>query len=92
MAKVITTLLIILTNIHNIIANNLGQCVQETPCVCKFNEYSLVDISKIIGDQQPPYLIDAEGNSTFYFSGCKNASLDATTKFSVNYYIFSLFL
>lgn len=76
MANILVPLLVTFIEIHNIYANNLGQCVQENSCVCNFNEYSLVNISNILENKQPPYLVDAEGNSTYYFSGCKNALLN----------------
>lgn len=87
MANTFVILLLIFITIQNIAANSLGRCVQENPCVCKFNDYSLVNISDILDNQKPPYLVDAdEVNSKFYFSGCKNAILQNNT-FSVSTFL-----
>lgn len=77
--------LIAFCNIQNIIGNHLGNCIQENPCVCRFNDYSLINITTIIGDQKPPYLVDTDPttNSTYYFSGCKDATFTNQT-FSVS--------
>lgn len=80
----ILIILIALSIIQNVYGVNLGKCVQENACICKFDEYSIVDISNITENVDTPYLEDTDSNTntTFYFSGCKNAVLEKTT-FSV---------
>lgn len=84
MAKIFVFILIFISNSLNVLGSDLGICVQESPCVCKFNEYSLVNITSILGDQKPAYLddTDAVSNYTYYFSGCVDYTLDNHT-FSV---------
>lgn len=84
MTNMLVPILIVLSIIENIYGSNLGKCVQENACVCRFDEYSIVNISNIIENQKPPYLEDTDSNTnyTYYFSGCKNTSLGNLT-FSV---------
>lgn len=61
--------------------SNLGKCIKQNACVCKFNEHSLVNLTNIIGNQKPPYLTDTDSvtNATYFFSGCQNATIDNIT-------------
>lgn len=89
MAKIVFIVLVFLYIVHNILGSSLGKCVQESPCVCKFNEYSSIDLSEIVGEKS--YLVDSvytEDNgkgitktnvTEFFFSGCKNATFDNYT-------------
>lgn len=89
MANYLILIIITVSKLNDILANHLGKCIQQTTCVCKFNQYATVNISTILGTQK--WLEDSDGktNTTFYFSGCKNYqdSKLGNTTFSVNIYI-----
>ncbi|KAJ8970814.1 hypothetical protein NQ314_001014 [Rhamnusium bicolor] len=49
--------------------NTIKKCVQENSCLCRLDEYRIINISSVLNTN---YLEDTYGNITYYFLGCED--------------------
>ncbi|XP_060522055.1 uncharacterized protein LOC132699400 [Cylas formicarius] len=54
-----------------------NKCVQQGPCICKFDDYTEINLKDLIPPKSDsPFLTDTIGNNTYFFSGCKDQEFD----------------
>ncbi|RZC41390.1 uncharacterized protein BDFB_002027 [Asbolus verrucosus] len=82
MAKIFNAFIIAVL-IYSITCTDTNVCVQKSPCLCEFSEYSRIDISQATQKDQNPikpedFLQDEINGDIFYFHGCTDGIFNLT--------------